>query len=190
MDQRKTLCAFTLIELLTVIAIIGILASILIPTVGRVREQANIATSKARLSQYMSAIESFKGEYNYYPFSDIAISEQLSLSSVANSREFYETLSARDISDNDKVFEGGNRRGIGFYSFSEVELSDGAGSSAEDTIVDAFDNNNIIIMIDHDGDGLLDVPDPSSPNSTIEIRAKLTAYVETANGNPGYYLYE
>jgi prepilin-type N-terminal cleavage/methylation domain-containing protein len=43
--------AFTLIELLTVIAIIGILASILIPTVGRVREAARRTVDASNIRQ-------------------------------------------------------------------------------------------------------------------------------------------
>lgn len=67
-NNIKKISGFTLIELLMVIAIIGILAGILIPTVGAVRKQANIAASKAQLSSYVNAIQLFKGEYNYYPF--------------------------------------------------------------------------------------------------------------------------
>ncbi len=43
--------AFTLIELLTVIAIIGILAAILIPTIGAVRESAKSAACSSNLRQ-------------------------------------------------------------------------------------------------------------------------------------------
>lgn len=43
--------AFTLIELLTVIAIIGILAAIIIPTVGKVRESAHRASCASNLRQ-------------------------------------------------------------------------------------------------------------------------------------------
>lgn len=43
--------AFTLIELLTVIAIIGILAAIIIPTVGKVRDSAKKAQCVSNLKQ-------------------------------------------------------------------------------------------------------------------------------------------
>jgi prepilin-type N-terminal cleavage/methylation domain-containing protein/prepilin-type processing-associated H-X9-DG protein len=54
--------AFTLIELLTVIAIIGILAGILIPVVGRVRESARETQCKSNLRQLAMAHLAFAQE--------------------------------------------------------------------------------------------------------------------------------
>ncbi|EIP99851.1 prepilin-type N-terminal cleavage/methylation domain-containing protein [Opitutaceae bacterium TAV1] len=49
--QRSRASAFTLIELLTVIAIIGILAAIIIPTVGKVRQTAKRIVAASNLRQ-------------------------------------------------------------------------------------------------------------------------------------------
>lgn len=66
---RKTLCAsarphgaFTLIELLTVIAIIGVLAAILIPTVGLMRESARRSQCSSNLRQIGSAFNLYAAD--------------------------------------------------------------------------------------------------------------------------------
>ena len=143
-NKTPTRQGFTLIELLTVIAIIGILASILIPSVNTVRKNVNIAASKAALSQYVNAIQSFRSEYKFYPFSDLmtGTSEVLDLCNAANSESFIKTLSARKPSDNQSVSEGGNRRRIRSYEFSESEfLTDEDGVVQNTQFANRFNNN-------------------------------------------------
>lgn len=64
--------AFTLIELLTVIAIIGILAAILIPVVGHVREQGKRASCQSNLRQQVIAMHMFGEDHYGQPPSETA----------------------------------------------------------------------------------------------------------------------
>lgn len=61
-NRTRTHQAFTLIELLTVIAIIGILAAILIPTVGAVRRTAIKAQCASNLHQMGTAINLYRND--------------------------------------------------------------------------------------------------------------------------------
>lgn len=62
-QSRLSTAAFTLIELLTVIAIIGILAGILIPTVGKVRQSARNANCISTLRQLGAAFYLYAQDY-------------------------------------------------------------------------------------------------------------------------------
>ncbi len=72
-DTRKTETpgrptgAFTLIELLTVIAIIGILAAILIPVTSAVRERANRASCQSNIRQQLVAMHLFAEDHMNNP---------------------------------------------------------------------------------------------------------------------------
>jgi prepilin-type N-terminal cleavage/methylation domain len=180
--KNKSTKAFTLIELLMVIAIIGILAGILIPTVGAVKKQANIAASKSQISQYVNAIEMFKGEYGYYPFTSGSSDSPYDLSS--NSEDFIKTLSARNPSSSSKVTFGGNRRQISFHSFSETEFLEGSDTQ----LADRFGNTKIFIVVDADGNGQVTIKDKDGDSLTV--KQKVSAYVEEneTEGYPGYSL--
>ncbi|MCS7065168.1 MAG: prepilin-type N-terminal cleavage/methylation domain-containing protein, partial [Fimbriimonadales bacterium] len=58
---------FTLVELLTVIAIIAILAAIIFPVAGTVRENARRSRCSSNLNQIYVALESYKQDFNAHP---------------------------------------------------------------------------------------------------------------------------
>jgi len=183
----KTKQAFTLIELLMVIAIIGVLAGILIPTVGAVRKQANIAASKSQLSNYVTAMTVFKSEYGYFPLATgTGDSEEIEL--VDDSETFIETLSGRGATSGEPVAVGGNRRGIEFLSFSESELfRDDNDDVVLTRLSDRFNNPNIVIVVDTDGNGYVSPDGPTA--SEGRIKTAVTAYV-TSGGDDNFQDYK
>src|ERR1017187_6092863 len=62
--------AFTLIEILIVIAIISVLAGLLLAAVGAARTQAKINLVKGRLTLLKTALVNYENDFGDYPTSD------------------------------------------------------------------------------------------------------------------------
>jgi prepilin-type N-terminal cleavage/methylation domain-containing protein len=67
LHPRIRATAFTLIELIVVIAIIGILAGLVLPVVGAVNKKKQISLAQTQLKDIESAIEGYKTKLGFYP---------------------------------------------------------------------------------------------------------------------------
>ncbi len=83
---RKIARAFTLIELMTVIAIIGILASLIVPAISRAKREAQRKMSVAEETHLVGAINQFYAEYSRLPASSQAVAA--AAAATGNSNDF------------------------------------------------------------------------------------------------------
>lgn len=67
MRDRNNARAFTMVEMLTVIAIIAVLAAIIFPVAATVREQARRTTTMSNLHQIQVALKMYKQDNRVYP---------------------------------------------------------------------------------------------------------------------------
>ncbi len=69
---KTTRSAFTLVELLVVVAVIGLLIAILFPTLTKVGETARIASCKTLLRGIEGALTAYQGDEGRYPEDEIS----------------------------------------------------------------------------------------------------------------------
>lgn len=70
---RHAQAGFTLIEIMVVVAIIGILALIIVPNVVGKDDQARVTSTKASLSAVANALELYKLDNYRYPRSEVGL---------------------------------------------------------------------------------------------------------------------
>ena len=70
------LAAFTLVELLTVIAIIAILMGLLFPAIGAVKENGRRVQAKNDVMGIITAVKQYNTEYGKYPVVECRVSNR------------------------------------------------------------------------------------------------------------------
>ena len=147
--------AFTIIELITVIAIGAVLMSMVLPLAQGARRQYLIADTKARFHRYTLAIEQFRAEYGAYPTLDgnplTVASSPIDVNAFAEC--FVELMTGNAVGGgamSNTTAEGQNTKALSFLHFNNNELT------AEGKLQDSFGQTNIQLFYDTDGNGFLD----------------------------------
>ena len=142
---------FSLVELLTVIAVIGLLVGILVPTTTAARTAARRARTKVQFGQWVAAMDQFRQEYGFYPPVDGGSGGKIVPDIFAGA------LTGQPLTATTPATESqlaGNVRRLRFYHISEGELS-----ASRTELVDGFGNTDIAVIYDKNGDRLVSSTD-------------------------------
>jgi prepilin-type N-terminal cleavage/methylation domain-containing protein len=183
---------FTLVELLVVVAIIGILAAILVPTASSARNAAKRARTRAQFSQWGAAFEAFRQEYGTYPQlftpSGQKFVNQGASTTATAEHLFHDVLTGqrRDPSANNWQSNRPNRsppfpevqnpRRVRFVSFTDADfvtaadVTAGSNTNAQlNFIRDAFHNVSIAVVVDSNLDGVINGRDSAGGFPAVTV---------------------
>jgi prepilin-type N-terminal cleavage/methylation domain-containing protein len=171
--------AFTLLELLAVMVIIGILAGLVFPGVRSARVAANKARTKVQFNQWAAAIEGFRSEYGFYPAFDASGLVNGGASTGLTGDHLFHDILAGQKRDGSALTAAGaaaaqNRKALRFYSFADADFT-AANSATPNLLRDSFDNTVIAVLVDRDLDGVIKI---GSDYSTLPAVAGLTPAAE------------
>lgn len=138
--------AFTLVELLIVIAIIAVMAGLLMPAVSKAQTTAKKASSKNFMSQMVMAIERYKADFGFYP-DFLTEKDRVNLGDGNNTENLVKSLTGKNpnnsqLSNADR--NKFNRTTQNYFTFDQNSLVK-KGNAWK--IVDAFGNPNIYVCI-------------------------------------------
>ena len=136
MNQRRhSHAAFTLIELLTVVAIIGILAALIFPAIKKALEKAEITKATTEVNAIETAWKAYFNEYGKWPCSPSSPFACLSGSGPQNGPEdgtgvifdhaFVSLMQGRTVDDAPYQAAQDNPKGVSFLNISAKSIKGG-----------------------------------------------------------------
>jgi prepilin-type N-terminal cleavage/methylation domain-containing protein len=184
---------FSLVELLSVIAIVGILVAIILPMFHRASDAALRAKTKTQLSQYALALERYRQTYGAFP-AFLNKTEPVCIQGIEAENLMTALSTQKLIAGSSAKQLQWNPQAISFYQFSENELSRADGKVVG--IVDAHGEASICILVDKEDRGFLKEGVPQALLNAIaeppsqEIVASILIFSQPAAGGPSVYFYE
>ena len=153
--------AFTLVELLTVIAIIAILMGLLFPAINGVKDQARKAEAKTACTNIVTALKAYNTEYGKYPATsssttaptgDVIVGDTVGGATTGN--EFLFNI-LRNIGTNAATPNPGNPRRISFFEGKAATATPPKGGFSNGAFYDPW-GAQYCVAIDVNYDNLLD----------------------------------
>jgi type II secretory pathway pseudopilin PulG len=177
-------------ELLAVVAIIGILAAILVPTLSSARTASNKARTRTQFSQWGAAFENFRQEYGSYPqlytTATLRVVNANASTTATAEHLFHDTLTGhrRDPSGTwpaattrvPPMPQAQNTRRIQFVSFTDndfvvqADVTNGLNTTRElNFIRDGFHNTSIAVITDANLDGVINARDAAGGYPAVTV---------------------